>query len=78
MSEECFQKREVDPTLCWDMPMSVESTLRGDEAFYKTASDEQWEAALDGFANSAAFDKAVHFLDDSRESIYREREDSQL
>ena len=60
------------------MAMSVESTLSGDEAFYKTASDEQWEAALDGFANSAAFDKAVHFLDDSRETVYREREDSQL
>jgi hypothetical protein len=58
--------------------MSVESTLSGDEPFYKTASDEQWEAALAAFADSPAFDKAVGFLDDSRENIYREREDSQL
>jgi hypothetical protein len=31
----------------------------GDEAFYKTAPDEQWEAALDGFANSTAFDQYI-------------------
>ncbi len=39
---------------------------------------EEWEEALDEFADSPAFDRAVSFVDDSRESIYREREDCQL
>jgi hypothetical protein len=43
-----------------------------------TATMEEWEAALDDFADSPAFSKAVSLVDDSRESIYREREDSQL
>ena len=43
-----------------------------------TATTEEWEAALDDFADSPAFSKAVSLVNDSRESIYREREDSQL
>jgi hypothetical protein len=42
------------------------------------ATTEEWEAALDDFANSPAFSKAVSLVDDSRAEIYREREDSQL
>ncbi len=58
----------------------IESNL-SDEAkkpFYETATAEEWEAALDDFANSPAFSKAPWFVDDSRAEFYREREDSQL
>ncbi len=56
------------------------SLSNGEEkSFYQTATAEEWETALDEFANSPAFDKvAGQFVDDSRESIYREREDAQL
>jgi len=56
----------------------IEDRLNGGEgnSVYQTA--EEWEAALDEFADSPAFDKAVSFIDDSREGTYREREDSQL
>jgi hypothetical protein len=43
-----------------------------------TATTEEWEAALDDFADSPAFSKAISLVDDSRAEIYREREDSQL
>jgi len=59
----------------------IEGSLNGEEgkSFYETATPEEWEAALNDFANSPAFAKAAGLLvDDSRESIYREREDSQL
>ena len=39
---------------------------------------DQWQDVLDDFADSPVFDKPIRFLDDSRESIYREREDRQL
>ena len=56
----------------------IEDSLNGgaDQVSYQTS--EEWEAALDEFADSPAFDRAVSFVDGSRESIYREREDSQL
>lgn len=58
----------------------IEGTLnnREEKPFYETATAEEWEAALDEFGDSPAFSKASAFVDDSRESIYREREDSQL
>lgn len=58
----------------------IEDNLNGKEEkpFYETATVEEWEAALDEFGNSPAFSRAASFVDDSRESIYREREDSQL
>jgi len=58
----------------------IEDTLnnREEKAFYETATAEEWEAALDEFGNSPAFGRAASFVDDSRERIYREREDSQL
>jgi hypothetical protein len=47
--------------------------------FHETATVEEWEAALAEFANSSALAKARgRFVDDSRESIYRERDDAQL
>ena len=49
-----------------------------DKPFYQSATAEEWEAALDEFADSPAFNKTMPYVDDSRESIYREREDSQL
>jgi len=56
----------------------IEDSLKdgGVEDSYRTP--EEWEAALDEFADSPAFGKAVSFVDDSRAEIYREREDSQL
>lgn len=56
----------------------IENSLNGGEgnSVYQTA--DEWEAALDEFADSPAFGRAVSFVDDSRQSIYSEREDSQL
>jgi hypothetical protein len=56
----------------------IEESLKGggDQNSYQTP--EEWEAALDELADSSAFGRTVSFVDDSRESIYREREDSQL
>jgi len=46
--------------------------------FYETATHEEWEAALDAFIHSPTFQSISSTVDDSRESIYREREDAQL
>lgn len=56
----------------------IEDTLAGGEGKppYRTA--EEWEAALDEFADSPSFGRAAALADDSREGVYREREDSQL
>lgn len=58
----------------------IEDTLteREGQPLDETATAEEWEAALDDFADSPAFSKAVSLVDDSRAEIYREREDSQL
>lgn len=56
----------------------IEDSLSGGEGQDSYQTLEEWEAALDEFADSPAFGRAVSFVDDSRESIYREREDSQL
>lgn len=44
--------------------------------FYATATDEEWEAGLDSLAIYS--DELPETWDDSRESIYREREDAQV
>ena len=44
--------------------------------FYETATDEEWIAELDSLAVFS--DKIPIIWDDSRESIYREREDAQV
>jgi|GEM_PF-4336012 predicted RNase H-like HicB family nuclease len=51
-----------------------------EKPFFETATDEEWEAALMDLANSSFFSKAPPLSDAaiSRESIYCEREDSQL
>jgi hypothetical protein len=46
--------------------------------FSETATPEEWEAALDKFIHNPAFRNISWTVDDSRESIYREREDAQL
>jgi hypothetical protein len=46
--------------------------------FHETATPEEWEAALDRFIHSPSFQNISWPVDDSRESIYREREDAQL
>jgi hypothetical protein len=51
---------------------------RGNEKPFHEATPEEWEAALDDFIQSAAFQNISWGVDDSRESIYREREDAQL
>jgi len=57
----------------------IEKSLSGDDgrSFYETATVAEWESALDEFAESPAFEHAPPLIDDSREAIYREREDSQ-
>lgn len=42
------------------------------------ASTEEWEAALDEFIQGTSLQNVAWTVDDSRESIYREREDAQL
>lgn len=44
--------------------------------FFETATDEEWIAELDSLAQFS--DEIPETWDDSRESIYREREDAQL
>lgn len=48
------------------------SLEREEKPFYETASDAEWIAELDSLA--AFSDKIPIDFDDSRESIYRERE----
>jgi hypothetical protein len=55
-----------------------ERAANGEATFAEMATPEQWEAALDEFIRSAAFQDISWTVDDSRESIYREREDAQL
>ena len=55
-----------------------EHAANGEAKFSETATPEEWEAALDDFIHSAAFQSISWEVDDSRESIYREREDAQL
>ena len=50
--------------------------IRDEKPFYETATDEEWEAALDSIA--VCSDEIPETWDDSRESIYREREDAQI
>ncbi len=45
-------------------------------AFYETATDEEWIAELDSLADLS--EKIPVSWDDSRESIYGQREDAQL
>jgi predicted DNA-binding protein len=47
-----------------------------EKSFQETATDEEWEAALDSLAIYS--DEIPETWDDSRESIYREREDAQV
>ncbi|MDZ8024355.1 MAG: hypothetical protein RMX65_002845 [Nostoc sp. DedQUE01] len=51
-----------------------------EKPFFETATNEEWEAALMDLANSSFFNKTMPLSDEaiSRESIYSEREDSQL
>ena len=44
----------------------------------QTLSAEDWDAALDEFMKSSSFRNVSWTVDDSREGIYREREDAQL
>jgi hypothetical protein len=49
----------------------IEGSLNGGEGQNSYQTLEEWEAALDEFANSPAFARAAsHFVDDSREVIY--------
>lgn len=47
-----------------------------EKPFYETASDEEWVAELDSLAEFS--DKIPETFDDSRESIYDEREANQI
>jgi hypothetical protein len=49
----------------------IEDSLSGREGETSYQTVEEWEAALDEFADSPAFAKAANrFVDDSREGIY--------
>ena len=57
----------------------IEENLRdkpAEKPFYETATDEEWIAELDSLAIFS--DKIPKTWDDSRETIYREREDAQV
>lgn len=56
----------------------IEEKINGDSEkyFYETASDEEWLAELDSLAEFS--DKTPTTFDDSRESIYGERENLQI
>jgi len=56
----------------------IEETLNGEEgkSFAETASLEEWRREFQAWADSHDYITAPP-ADDSRESIYREREDSQ-
>ena len=67
--------------------MSIEDYIRdvledhaanGKPTISLAATPEEWEAALDEFTHDAAFRNISWGVDDSRENIYREREDAQL
>jgi hypothetical protein len=57
-----------------------ETVSQVEKPFFETATDEEWEAALMDLANSSFFRKTPPLSDEAinRESIYGEREDSQL
>ena len=49
----------------------IADSLSGGEGETSYQTTEEWEAALDEFADSPAFAKAANcFVDDSREGIY--------
>lgn len=48
------------------------------ERYRNSEPPEQWEAALDEFTRSEWLKDISWEVDDSRDSIYREREDAQL
>jgi predicted RNase H-like HicB family nuclease len=70
-----FVEIEVNPKA---ISSADASTIK--KSFYETATNEEWNAALASFINSPAFELAPPVSDEaiSRESIYQEREDSQL
>lgn len=57
----------------------IRSEANGEKPFYETASAQEWIEALNRLADKSP-QKAPPLSDEaiSRESIYREREDSQL
>ena len=55
-----------------------EHAANGEHTLPKSGSPEEWGAALDDFIHSEALQNISWTIDDSRESIYREREDAQL
>ena len=71
MSVENYLKSLVENTLATEAEQA--------QAFYKTATTEEWIDAFVDWANNHVV-KAPPLSDEaiSRESIYREREDSQL
>ena len=65
-------------TLLDGVDIAPEIANRHSEKTYDTMTPEERAQAWEEWANSHAHVKGPKFLDDSRESIYREREDSQL
>jgi len=53
-------------------------TREASRRIQQTLSTEDWGAALDEFMESSSFRNVSWTVDDSREGIYREREDAQL
>ena len=48
----------------------IENSLSGREGQISYRTPEEWEAALDEFAGSPAFGRAVSLVNDSREGMY--------
>jgi hypothetical protein len=80
LAARLLEEGDLSNTARQDENLEAMRAATSDELFLDdlTATTEEWEAALDEFADSPSFGKAVLLVDDSRESIYREREDSQL
>ena len=80
------EARAIEQAVAHGVPVEacLESVIEGNlsheaaKSFYDIATAEEWETASDDFANSPALRKASTIIDDSRESIYGERENSQL
>ncbi len=78
------EARVVEQAASLGMPVEnflesmIEESLNGEEGKNSYRTPEEWEAALDEFADSPAFGRVVSVVDDNRVEFYRAREDSQL
>lgn len=84
LSTEEFVNRELERLVANTPPVlkltaeERDLTREDKHQFHQTVDPEEWDAALDELIQSSARRNVSWPVDDSRESIYREREDAQL